>query len=167
MKLRLPITYRSLACSALVLAACVGQPLDRAAVDTVLDDWHAAASRGDQTRYLDLFAPDAVFLGTDASERWTLEEFTAYVERYFPLGGWTYQPRDRHVRFSPQGTLAWVDELLENEKYGTLRGTSVLQRIAGEWRIAHYSMTFAVPNERSAEVVEAIRREPGAADSGQ
>ncbi|MEM9802988.1 MAG: hypothetical protein AAGA20_21875, partial [Planctomycetota bacterium] len=32
----------------------------------VLDDWHEAAAVGDRDRYIGHFAPDAVFLGTDA-----------------------------------------------------------------------------------------------------
>jgi hypothetical protein len=144
----------------ILMVACVGPPKEKTqawtVVAEVLDDWHDAAAQADESRYLEHFAPEAVFLGTDATERWTLEEFTDYVQLYFPKGGWTYHPRCRHVRFAQGGTHAWVDELLDNEKYGTLRGTAVLQLIDGRWRIAHYSMTFAVPNERAAAVVEVI-----------
>ena len=73
------------------------EPADAvAAVSAALDDWHAAAAEADEERYLAHFAPEAVFLGTDASERWTLAEFTEYVRTYFPRGGWTYRPHDRH-----------------------------------------------------------------------
>ncbi len=126
------------------------------AIHQVLDDWHAAAADGDEVRYMRHFGPEAVFLGTDASERWTLEEFGEYVALYFPQGGWTYKPHQREVMLAPGARVAWIDELLVNEKYGTLRGTGVLRICEGQWRIVHYCMSFAVPNERSGQVVECI-----------
>lgn len=122
----------------------------------VLDDWHDAASKADQDRYLAHFAPDAVFLGTDATERWTLDEFTEYVEKYFPQGGWTYLPHDRFVMFSEDGKMAWFDEALTNESYGELRGAGVLQALEGEWKIVHYNMTFTIPNEVARDVIDVV-----------
>ncbi len=43
------------------------------AVAAVLDGLHAAAASADEEKYFAAFAPDAVFLGTDATERWTLD----------------------------------------------------------------------------------------------
>ena len=51
-----------------------------------LDALHVAASKADGERYFALFAPDAVFLGTDATERWTLEEFKNYAGERFKTG---------------------------------------------------------------------------------
>jgi hypothetical protein len=127
-------------------------------VNAVVDAWHAAASRADEEAYFGALAPDAVFLGTDASERWTVEEFRAYAHPHFAAGrGWTYLPRDRHVAFSADGHSAWVDERLDNTKYGELRGTGVLVLTAAGWRIAHYSMSFPIPNDLTLDVVERIR----------
>jgi hypothetical protein len=144
---------------------------DDAGVNQVLDAWHAAASRADEAAYFGALAPEAVFLGTDASERWTVEEFRAYAHPHFAAGrGWTYVPRDRHIAYDADGRSAWIDEKLENEKYGELRGTGVLVRGDAGWRIAHYSMSFPIPNELTLEVVEKIRAgTPSAApkDSGR
>lgn len=126
----------------------------------LLDAWHQAASVADGEVYFGSMTEDAVFLGTDATERWTREEFRAYAEPYFSKGrGWTYVPRDRHIAVGPRGDVAWVDERLDNEKYGELRGTGVLRREGGGWKIVHYSMTFPIPNEISGSVVELIRAE--------
>ena len=38
-------------------------------VATVLDDWHQAASVADEARYFGHFAPNGIFMGTDATER--------------------------------------------------------------------------------------------------
>lgn len=125
------------------------------AVAAVLDDWHRAASAADGPRYFGHMASDAVFLGTDARERWSLSDFRAFAEPYFARGvGWTYEPVERHV--SVRGTLAWCDETLWNDKYGLCRGTGVLRRAGEAWRIVHYSLTFLVPNEVAPDVVERI-----------
>lgn len=126
-------------------------------VEDRLNALHAAASEANLEAYFACFDDDAVFLGTDASERWTTQEFKAYCTPYFAAGkGWTYTPRDRHVRLddprSPR--MAWFDELLDNEKYGTCRGSGVLVRSGSpaEWKIVQYNLAFMVPNETAAEV---------------
>lgn len=121
------------------------------AIARSLDQFHAAASRADFGAYFNSFTPDGVFLGTDASERWTVEEFKAYCKPYFDQGkGWTYLPRQRHIRVDGAG--AWTDEVLENEKYGLCRGTAYLVRDhAGDWKISRYSLAFLIPNDVAAQ----------------
>ena len=129
------------------------------AIAKLLDDFHDAASRADAGTYFSCFSPDAVFLGTDASERWTVPEFKAYALPHFEKGnGWTYVPKQRHVMVGADRRTAWFDELLENEKYGICRGTGVAVRDGVVWRIAHYSLTFAIPNESAEAVMDAVRR---------
>ena len=128
------------------------------AIAAVLDDFHAAASQADGARYFAHFATDGVFIGTDASERWTVTEFRAYAEPYFSKGkGWTYTPRDRHIATAKDGQTAWFDEKLTNEKYGECRGSGVLVREAGAWKIAQYNLTVPVPNDMLADVARQIR----------
>lgn len=124
-----------------------------------LDALHDAAAKADGARYFDRFTPDAVFIGTDATERWTLPQFKAYAEPFFAQGkGWTYVPQERHVEV--RGDCAWFDERLDNAKYGATRGSGVLTRgDDGRWRVAHYVLSMAVPNEKAAKVVEVIRGE--------
>lgn len=125
-------------------------------VAAVLDDWHRAAAAADGARYFGHMAEECVYLGTDASERWSLPAFRAFCEPYFARGvGWTYTPRERHVALADD--LAWFDERLWNDKYGECRGTGVLRRSGGRWKLVHYSLTFPVPNELAARVVELIR----------
>lgn len=120
----------------------------------VLDDWHDAAARGDRNRYLDHFGPTAIFMGTDASERWDLAGFTVYVDEHFKPGrGWEYTPSKRHVVLGPGKDVAWFDEALSTS-WGSdvVRGTGALRRDDDTWRIVHYSMTFTIPNDVSGEV---------------
>jgi ketosteroid isomerase-like protein len=140
----------------LVSCASARSPDVRDVVD-VLDRFHAVAAAADEDKYFALLAPEAVFLGTDASERWTKSEFRAYAHPYFAKGrGWTYRSRDRHV--SILGTVAYFDEMLDHDSYGELRGTGVLRREdQGTWRIVQYNLTFTVPNDKADKVVELIR----------
>ena len=139
-----------------------------AAVDEVhqlLDAWHRAAAAADTEGYLDPLADDAVFMGTDATERWSAAQFAEFVAPYFEKGqGWTYTPRNRHVMLSADGRLAWFDERLDNDKYGELRGTGVLRLGEQGWELVHYSMSFPVPNEVTKSVVALIRGDRTAAE---
>ena len=125
-------------------------------VARVLDDFHDAASHADGPRYYAHLAEDAIFLGTDARERWTKAEFRAFCEPHFAKNsGWTYRARERHVFVD--GDVAWFDERLWNEKYGECRGTGALRRDAGAWRIVQYNLAFPVPNELAEEFLELVR----------
>jgi len=146
----------------------------RVAVAAVLDAFHNAAARADEKAYFDLLAPEAVFLGTDATERWDRAAFQAFAHPYFAKGqGWTFKPRDRHVDFSARGDLAWFDELLDSESYGECRGTGVLERIGDRWLVRQYHLTIPMPNDLAKEFVARIReaagrhRQPGNEKSGE
>ena len=128
------------------------------AIDDVLDDFHDAAAKADGPRYFGHFAPRAVFVGTDASERWTVAEFKAYADPHFSKGnGWTYIPRDREVHLGPDGRTAWFYERLSNAKYGETRGSGALILVDGHWRIAQYVLSFSIPNGKTAAVLGVLR----------
>ena len=136
----------------------VERQYDEQSVAQVLDALHDAAAKADGSRYFGLFDRTAVYIGTDAGERWTLKEFRAFAEPHFSKGrGWTYVPTSRHVSIAPDRATAWFDEILENEKYGTTRGTGVLLKRDDEWKIVQYHLTIPVPNELAEEVVKMIR----------
>jgi hypothetical protein len=123
-----------------------------------LDDFHAAAAAADFSRYFGHFAENGVFLGTDATERWTVEEFKAYAKPHFDKGkGWTYHASVRHVDVDPGHRYAWFDEALENEKLGPCRGSGVLTRVGSEWKIVQYNLTIPIPNDLALEFAEKIR----------
>lgn len=143
----------------LLLASCVSTTLqqDRDAVNAVLDDWHKAAAQADENRYFGHLTPDAVFLGTDATERWEGAAFRDFAHPHFAKGkAWTFIPKDRHVMIN--GDTAWFDEALDSASYGLCRGTGALRRERGTWRIAHYNLTIPIPNPLAKKFVEEIRR---------
>jgi hypothetical protein len=131
-----------------------------AGISATLDSLHAAAAKADGAAYFALFAPDAVFIGTDASERWPIAAFRVYAMARFATGkGWTYTPRERHVTLAqiPCGCVAWFDELLDSKKYGTSRGSGVLIKTDGGWKIEQYALTFPMPNDLAADITGRIK----------
>lgn len=139
-----------------------GQVLDQeaeGAVRETLDRFHQAAAEADAETYFSLLADDAVYLGTDAGERWSVDDFRAFAQPYFERGqGWTYVPTSRHVALDADRGTAWFDEMLENASYGTTRGTGVLTKTPAGWRIVQYHLAIPIPNEIAKEVVERIRK---------
>lgn len=142
----------------------------RATINQTIDAFHQAAADADLDAYFNLLTHDARFLGTDETERWTKSEFRAYCTdrgAFNEAPAWVYTPSDRSVTFAPENDLAWFDENLTNAKYGTLRGSGVLVRNAGAWKIAQYNLTFLIPNDAAPAVVEAIMETTDAADEDQ
>lgn len=131
-----------------------------ARIAATLDAFHAAASKADFETYFAILAPDGVFLGTDATERWTVDEFKAYAKPFFDKGqGWTYTSiaDKRFITIANDAKTAWFDELLANEKYGTCRGSGVLRKMGNDWRIAQYNLAFMIPNDAAKDVVALIK----------
>jgi len=105
-----------------------------------------------------LAAPNAVFLGTDATERWDKAAFQAFAHPYFAKGkAWTFTPRDRHIDLSHDGRVAWFDELLDSATYGECRGSGVLEKTEGGWKITQYNLTIPMPNDLAKDLVARIR----------
>ena len=120
-------------------------------INVLLDGLHQDAHEGNFENYFNRYSPDAVFLGTDKTERWTIKEFKAYAEPAFLDGhGWTYKVVERNLE--GEGNTLWFDEILFNEKLGHCRGTGVLKLINGEWKIAHYALTMLIPNSIAEKV---------------
>ncbi len=139
---------------------------DEQMVAATLNTLHQAAADADYEAYSSVFAADAVFLGTDATERWTRDEFMAFAKPYFDQGrGWTYVMVERHVAVAADGATAWFDERLDNASYGETRGSGVLIKESGEWKISQYNLTIPMPNELAREFVDRIRGEQQGRDN--
>ena len=124
---------------------------DQTNIDALLDGLHEDAHKGNFEAYFDRYSLDAVFLGTDKTERWNIQEFKSYAKPAFLDGhGWTYKVIERN--WEGNGDTRWFDEILFNEKLGHCRGTGVVQLINDEWKIAHYALTMLVPNSIAADV---------------
>ena len=117
-------------------------------INIVLNNLHRYASEANGELYFNLYDENAVFFGTDAKERWTIDQFEEYALKRFDNGdGWTYYPISRNIYLDEDKNTAWFDERLKNEKYGTFRGTGVLTKKNNEWKINQYNLLLPIPNE--------------------
>lgn len=136
-------------------------------VRAALDDLNDAAARADEARYFAHFTPDAVFLGTDATERWDTAAFRAYAHPHFAKGkAWSFRATRRAVTIAPGALYAWFDEDLDTPNMGPARGSGVLVRAAltDPWRIAQYNLALTIPNEK-LDGVKALLSAPPEASS--
>jgi hypothetical protein len=138
----------------------------KTAIDHVLSTFHQAASDGDGDVYFSLFAEEAIFMGTDATERWSVDEFKAFAEPYFSQGrGWTYSMTERHIYVTTDGGTAWFDEMLWNDTYGTCRGSGVLTLVDGEWRFIQYNLSIPMPNDLTRDFTARIKEFDGVSEA--
>ncbi len=126
----------------------------------LLRDVHLAKTEGDGERFFGLFAPRAVVLGTDRAERYSVAAWRAIFGPYYARGGRrpVTIPIEQHVYFSPDGEMAWFEELVERQNLGRMRGTGVMARVDGAWKFLHYNFVLVVP----AELAEDFARRIGA-----
>jgi ketosteroid isomerase-like protein len=126
---------------------------DKEAIHNVLDAWHKAAAEANFDAYFGKMTKNSVFLGTDATENWQNEEFRSYSKPHFDNGkAWSFTALERNVYLNEAKDFAWFDELLDTQMK-LCRGSGVLQKIDGEWKIAHYVLSIAVPNENVGALI--------------
>lgn len=123
-------------------------------IDLVLENWHAAAANANFDEYFGLMTENGVFIGTDATENWQNKEFREYAKPHFDNGkAWSFSTLERNIYTSKNGETAWFDELLDTQM-GVCRGSGVLENQDGKWKITHYVLSIAIPNENTSEITE-------------
>lgn len=142
----------------IIIMLCSGQLIaqqdDRKGVDELINKWHKAASEADFETYFKILADDGVFIGTDASENWQNDDFRAFSKPYFDRGkAWSFTTIERNIYINESGNFAWFDELLDT-RMEICRGSGVLQKEDGKWRIKHYVLSITIPNEDVDHVSE-------------
>jgi len=131
---------------------------DKIDIAKSLNNFHQAAADANTELYFDLLADNAIFLGTDATERWTKQSFKQFVAPYFLKGqGWLYVPSDRHITLLDDGVTAFFDEALHNKSYGQTRGSGVLVKTKQGWKIAQYNLSIPMPNVLAKTLVKQIK----------
>ncbi|WP_299047059.1 nuclear transport factor 2 family protein [uncultured Polaribacter sp.] len=127
-------------------------------VNSVLNNWHKAASEANYKIYFDTMDSVSVFIGTDASENWTKEQFENFSKPHFDKGkAWDFKVFERNVYVNDSKDFVWFDELL-NTWMGTCRGSGVLVKIDKNWKIKHYVLSVTIPNDDITPVIN-IKRE--------
>lgn len=139
--------------SVIFFSSCASQKaINISEMEQSIDAWHNAASQANFENYFDLMTDDAIFIGTDATENWQVAEFKAYSKPYFDKGkAWSFTSLERHV-YTLNG-MAYFDELLDTQM-GICRGSGVMKMQDGKWKIAHYVLSIAVPNDHVSSLTE-------------
>ncbi len=118
-----------------------------------LDRYHEAAARAQFQDYFQCMGDSSVFVGTDASEHWTKEEFMAYAQPHFDRGkAWSMRPLTRQFHFTADSSVAWFEELLDT-RMKLCRGSGVMIFRNGTWKIQQYVLSATVPNEIMGELI--------------
>lgn len=126
---------------------------DKKDIATMLDAFNIAAAKADYKTYFDFFAEESTFIGTDATEVWSKKEFMVWAKPYFDKKRtWNFSSLKRNVYFSKDGKLAWFDELL-NTQMKICRGSGVVEKINGQWKVKQYVLSMTIPNDVSDKVV--------------
>lgn len=130
------------------------QQNEKKQISKIVDDWHLAAGRADFDAYFALMTDDAVFIGTDATENWQRDEFMSFSKPYFDKGkAWNFTSVERNIYVNDDANLAWFDELLDTQMK-ICRGSGILKKVDGDWKVAHYVLSIAVPNDLVDRLVE-------------
>lgn len=125
-------------------------------INTLLDAWHNAAATADEDTFFNTFTHNSIYIGTDPGEHWKASELKEWSKKYFEReSAWDFKPYDRHIFFSKDGKTAWFDELLKTWM-GTCRGSGVLEYHNGEWKLAHYHLAIAVPNDKTQDYIKLL-----------
>ncbi len=126
---------------------------DRVAIASLLDSLNIAAAAADYNTYFSFYSDDAVFIGTDATENWNKQEFMEWSKPYFDKGkAWSFKSIERNIYFHYTGDISWFDELLDTQMK-ICRGSGVVVKNDGVWKIQQYVLSMTIPNSLVDSVV--------------
>ena len=106
------------------------------------------------------FSTTAIYIGTDIAERWTVNEFKNFAKPYFDKGtAWDFKKTRRNITMASfSNNLAWFDEDLETWM-GPCRGSGIAVLTETGWKIQHYVLSVAVPNDKIQAYLKVLAEE--------
>ncbi len=129
------------------------QHIDKRSINSLVDNWHKAAANADLDAFFGSMSSDAVYIGTDPSERWSREQFYKFCKPFFDKGkAWNFKPYDRKIYIGKNGVI-WFDELLHTWM-GICRGSGVIVKEKGTYKIAHYQLSVTIKNSKIKEFLK-------------
>ncbi|WP_282079690.1 nuclear transport factor 2 family protein [Aquimarina algiphila] len=138
----------------LLLTYSLSSAQQKTEINNILEQWHKAAADANFDTYFGLMTKDAIFIGTDPTENWTNADFKAFSKPYFDKGkAWSFSTLERNIFAENDMSIAWFDELLDTQM-GICRGSGVVQKTNQGWKIKHYVLSIAIPNENVKEITE-------------
>lgn len=141
-----------------ILLACIisfggnAQNSSKEKINDLLEEWHHAAATANYEEYFNKMAEESVFIGTDPTENWNKQAFAEWSKPYFDRGkAWSFSTLERNIYLKEEAGVAWFDELLDTQM-GICRGWGVVTKEQGKWKIKHYVLSIAIPNENVEEI---------------
>lgn len=123
-------------------------------LNTLVTNWHLAASNANLNNYCQLMSEKFVFLGTAPGERWEKKAFIDFSKPYFDKGkAWDFKPSNRVWEFNTDSTIAWFDENLDTWMRGC-RGSGILEKENNTWKIRYYNLTVLIENEKIGPFIQ-------------
>lgn len=125
-----------------------GVTSELAVLDNLMNQWHRNVALSNYDAYFNFMTSDFIFLGTDPSERWSKKQFGEFCKPYFEKKEtWDFKPNWRNWYMNDAGDIAWFEESLATWME-ECRGSGVLVKENGEWKIAHYNLTVLIENDK-------------------
>lgn len=121
-------------------------PDEANAVTVVLNAHLKAVATKDVDLLHKTFGQKAIFIGSDDTEQWSRHELAKRLKE--SQNGWDMRTCiHREVKHILPGATTFF-EVVRHVKYGLFRGSGVVVKNSkGNWVIAHYVLSFSVPNE--------------------
>lgn len=132
----------------------------RLSLSNFLDAFHSYAATADFEKYFTCFSPIGRFLGTDATENWTRDEFMEFSRPHFNGEcAWNYVPNSeqRIITFVNIGesVIAAFDESLLCVKLNCPArgsGSAIFDTRTSTWQILYYHLSFPIPNDIAVKI---------------
>ncbi len=128
-------------------------------LDQFMDAWHLAAATANAEVFFGMMREDAIYIGTDKSERWLRDELREWAAKAFESeSAWTFKATERNWQIHKDENFAICDELLDTWM-GPCRSTAVLKKRDDEWQIIHYQLSVTIDNDK-IEDFKGLQNEP-------
>ena len=126
-------------------------------IHKLINQWHQNAANSNLEAYIDFMDSTCIYVGTDATEKWTKDEFEIFCKPYFDKKKtWDFKSIDRTLTLDQNQSTAWFYEILQTHM-GTCRGSGVLKYKNQQWKLQQYILSLAIPNEDMNEVKKVIQ----------
>jgi len=155
--------YIALFLVVLIFASCncnekpveqVSMIAEKEQISNLLENWHLSAAEANFESYFNAMSSESFLVGTDAAEVWNIQQFKDFSKPYFDKGNaWSFSAVKRNIYLDSEGKIAWFDELLDTWM-GVCRGSGVLKKKDGVWKIEHYVLSLTVPNDNIQDVIQ-------------
>lgn len=120
----------------------------------MLDSFNVAAANAEYDRYFDFYTPTSTFNGTDATENWDKKTFMSWAKPAFDKKRtWNFKALQRRIYFGKYPDMAWFEELLLTQMK-ICRGSGVVVKIDGQWKVEQYVLSTTVPNSVLDSVIK-------------